>query len=229
MRPGSVLSAWLPVPCVFCGAADRHAGVCDGCHADLPGLAIARCPVCGIATPGAQVCGACLHSPPAFTHTVAAADYAFPLDAAVVRLKYGRDLALVHALGVVLRDALRDAPRPDVVIPMPLSDARLRARGFNQAGELARVVADALQLTLLPAAAARIRDAPPQASLPLSGRAQNVRGVFACTRDLEGLDVAVIDDVMTTGATLDALASELRRAGARKVSCWVLARTPRPG
>ena len=106
MRPGSVLSAWLPVPCVFCGAVDRHAGVCDGCHADLPGLAIARCPVCGIATPGAQVCGACLHSPPAFTHTVAAADYAFPLDAAVVRLKYGRDLALVNALGVVLRDAL---------------------------------------------------------------------------------------------------------------------------
>ena len=228
MRPGSVLSAWLPVPCVFCGAVDRHAGVCDGCHADLPGLAIARCPVCGIATPGAQVCGACLHSPPAFTHTVAAADYAFPLDAAVVRLKYGRDLALVHALGVVLRDALRDAPRPDVVIPMPLSDARLRARGFNQAGELARVVADALQLTLLPAAAARIRDAPPQASLPLSGRAQNVRGVFSCTRDLQGLDVAVIDDVMTTGATLDALARELRRAGVRKVFCWVLARTPRP-
>ena len=228
MRPGSVLSAWLPVPCVFCGAVDRHAGVCDGCHADLPGLAIARCPVCGIATPGAQVCGACLHSPPAFTHTVAAADYAFPLDAAVVRLKYGRDLALVNALGVVLRDALRDAPRPDVVIPMPLSDARLRARGFNQAGELARVVADALQLTLLPAAAARIRDAPPQASLPLSGRAQNVRGVFSCTRDLQGLDVAVIDDVMTTGATLDALARELRRAGVRKVFCWVLARTPRP-
>ena len=229
MRPGSVLSAWLPVPCVFCGAADRHAGVCDGCHADLPGLAIARCPVCGIATPGAQVCGACLHSPPAFTHTVAAADYAFPLDAAVVRLKYGRDLALVHALGVVLRDALRDAPRPDVVVPMPLSEARLRARGFNQAGELARVVADALRLNLLPAAVARTRDAPPQASLPLSERAQNVRGVFACTRDLEGLDVAVIDDVMTTGATLNALASELRRAGVRTVSCWVLARTPRPG
>ena len=229
MRPGSVLSAWLPVPCVFCGAVDRHAGVCDGCHADLPGLAIARCPVCGIATPGAQVCGACLHSPPAFTHTVAAADYAFPLDAAVVRLKYGRDLALVHALGVVLRDALRDAPRPDVVVPMPLSEARLRARGFNQAGELARVVADALRLNLLPAAVARTRDAPPQASLPLSERAQNVRGVFACTRDLEGLDVAVIDDVMTTGATLDALARELRRAGVRKVFCWVLARTPRPG
>jgi ComF family protein len=228
MRLAPLLSAWLPVPCVFCGSAGAHGGICLGCRADLPGVEDARCPVCAIATPAAQVCGQCLKAPPAFAHSVAAASYAFPLDAAIVRLKYGKDLGLVGALGRLLHAAVQAEPRPDIVVPMPLSPARLRTRGFNQAAELARVVAETLQIPLVPDAAARTRDAPPQASLPLAERAKNVRGAFSCTRNVKGVKVALVDDVMTTGASLDELARELRRAGAEAVCCWVLARTARP-
>jgi ComF family protein len=228
MRLAPLLSAWLPIPCVFCGAAGAHGGVCRGCRADLPGLEAARCPVCAIASSGSLVCGQCLKHPPAFARTVAVADYAFPLDAAIVRLKYGRDLGLVGALGQLLYKAVQGEPRPDLVVPMPLAPQRLSTRGFNQAAELARVAAEALRISLTPDAAARTRDAPPQASLPFAERARNVRGAFSCSPDVEGAKVVVVDDVMTTGSSLDELARELRRAGAEAVSCWVVARTPRP-
>jgi ComF family protein len=222
------LSAWLPTPCVFCGGRAEHAAVCDGCRADLPGRHAPRCPVCAIDMPQPAVCGACLQAPPAFVRAVAAASYAFPLDAAIARLKYGKDLSLVSALGGLLYEAVRQEAAPHMVVPMPLSSARLRTRGFNHAAELARVVACGLNLRVQADAAVRTRDAVPQASLPLAERAGNVRGAFACPRRLPDADVVIVDDVMTSGASLSELARELRRAGARSVGCWVLARTPRP-
>lgn len=229
MRVAPLLRAWLPVPCLFCGGTGGHRGVCAGCRADLPGWEAERCPVCAIGTPRTEVCGSCLRSPPAFSRTLAAASYAFPLDAAIVRLKYGKDLGLTAALGGLMCDAVQDSTLPEALLPMPLAVARLRERGFNQAAELARVLATRLRLPLLVAAARRTRDAAPQASLPLAGRAANVRGAFACSAAaVKGLHVAIVDDVMTTGASLEELARELRRGGARDVSCCVLARTPRP-
>jgi ComF family protein len=223
----ALLSDWLPRPCLFCGTTGDRGGICRACRADLPGWQAPRCPVCAIGTPAAAVCGQCLQAPRAFDRTVTVASYAFPLDAAIVRLKYGRDLTLVSALAQLLWEAACSHPRPDLVVPMPLSPARLRERGFNQAAELGRVVAAQAKVRFRADAALRTRDGVPQASLPLAERAGNVRGAFASSLRLQGQRVAIVDDVMTTGASLESLARELRHAGAGQVVCWVLARTER--
>jgi ComF family protein len=117
--------------------------------------------------------------------------------------------------------------RPDLLLPMPLAPARLSDRGFNQAAELARCLCVPLDLPVSLEAAVRTRETAPQASLPLDERARNIRGAFSAQPGVAGLRVAVVDDVLTTGATLNELAKALRRAGAREVTGWVLARTPR--
>ena len=110
---------------------------------------------------------------------------------------------------------------------MPLHPARLRERGFNQAVELARPLARRLGVPLAAALCRRLRDTPAQASLDRAARRRNVRGAFACDGDLSGRHVAVVDDVLTSGATIDALARALKKAGAARVSAWVAARAPR--
>jgi ComF family protein len=224
---GAALHALFPARCIFCGAADAPESVCAGCREDLPGRNQPRCPVCAIELQTAQVCGACLQRHPAFDGVRAAYTYAFPLDAAIQRLKYAPDLTLVAPLGALLAERAPRDYSADLLVPMPLSRARLRSRGFNQAVELGRIVARRLSVPLALDAVRRIRETPPQASLPWEDRARNVRGAFACEADLSGLRVAIIDDVMTTGATLEELAGELKRSGAREVTAWVLARTPR--
>jgi ComF family protein len=223
----SILQALLPAPCVFCGAGRAHHGVCAGCLRDLPGRGRPRCPVCAIDMETTELCGGCLRRRPAFDHVRAACSYAFPVDAAIQRLKYSPDPTLIAPLAALLADVAAAEPRPDLLVPMPASRARLRSRGFNQAAELARMSARRHGLKLGLDAVARAKDGLPQASLPWDERARNVRGAFACATDLSGLRVTIVDDVMTTGATLEELARTLKRAGAREVTAWVLARTPR--
>jgi ComF family protein len=196
----------------------------------LPPLPVA-CPVCAQPSPTASVCGACLSRPPRFSITVAACRYAFPLDRLVQGLKYEHRLALAQPLGDALAAAVLRAPssyrRPDLLVALPLAPSRQHERGFNQAAEIARVVA---RRTGLPLARglSRIGTGPAQATLPWSQRRRNVRGAFACETRFDGRAVAIVDDVMTTGATLDAAASALLRAGAARVDAWVVARTPPP-
>lgn len=172
-----------------------------------------------------QACGRCLTRPPAYAGTIAAGSYAFPLDAMLSQFKYARNLALAVPIARLLVDAVRAAQPPDMVLPVPISRARLRERGFNQAAEIGRVVARALRLQLDVHAVSRRDGDPPQASLSLAERALRIRGAFHCLRDLQHARVALIDDVMTSGATLNELAATLRAAGAREVQCWVVART----
>lgn len=114
-----------------------------------------------------MVCGRCLQEPPSFDRTIAALRYEFPLDALIQELKYHHQLALAPLLGAALGERVRQqAPRPDMLIPMPLHSTRLRERGFNQAQELAKVVASQLELPLLAQGAERIRATPPQVGLP---------------------------------------------------------------
>jgi ComF family protein len=177
---------------------------------------------------GDAACGGCLRKPPRFAVTIAAHAYAFPLDRLIQALKYEHRLELALPLGDALADAVRRAPAlvagVEAVVPLPLSRARQRERGFNQSIEIGRIVA---RRTGLPLARllSRTAHAPPQASLPWRARAGNVRGAFACDQDLAGRHVAVLDDVMTTGATLDAAAAALMAAGAARVDAWVVART----
>jgi ComF family protein len=175
------------------------------------------------------VCGSCLRHPPAFDRTLAALAYAFPLDRMIPRLKYHGQLAIAPALGECLAKVAEQAARPDRLIPMPLHAARIRERGFNHASEIARDIAKRLRLPLDTASCQRIRDTPPQMGLKHDARRRNVRGAFACSGEVHGQHVALIDDVMTTGTSLDELAATLKRAGAREVTCWVVTRTLPPG
>ncbi|MEO8626734.1 MAG: ComF family protein [Betaproteobacteria bacterium] len=193
----------------------------------MPGHDAPRCPVCADLAPLAQTCGHCLSHPPRFSHVVCAVSYGFPVDGAIQRLKYGAQLSLVEPLADLLARRVASEPRPDLLVPMPLGAARLRERGFNQALEIARALSNRLHLTLAPHACRRIRDTAPQAALPFYQRRKNVRGVFACDKNLDGAHVAVVDDVITTGETLNEVARTLVRAGASKVVGWAVARTPR--
>lgn len=172
-----------------------------------------------------QLCGHCLREPPAFDRTVALFTYAFPVDALIQALKYGHRLDLVRALAAPLAQRTASAPRPDVLIAMPLHPHRLRERGFNQAMELAKIIARQLDIPLLPQGAERIRATTPQVDLPWKERAINLRGAFSSNLDLTGKHVALVDDVMTSGASLHELALALRRQGASEISAWVVART----
>ncbi len=190
------------------------------------------CPVCARPSTGSTVCGACLKRPPRFAATLAACAYAFPLDALVRALKYEHRLALAEPLGDALAAAAMRAPpsleRPDALIAIPLAAARQRERGFNQSIEIARVVA---RRTGLPLASGLVRtgNGPAQASLPWAQRRRNVRGAFASRAAFAGRHLALVDDVMTTGATLEAAAAVLLQSGAARVDAWVVARTLPPG
>lgn len=209
--------------CFLChGAAEEI--LCAHCDADLPRLDGALCPRCALASPGRAVCGRCLTQPPQYDATIAALAYEFPADVLVQALKFRGELALARLLGDLLA-ARVSGKGVDCLIPVPLSPGRLRSRGYNQSLEIARHVARATGTRLEPDLCERRRDTPVQMDLPLAARAKNVRGAFHCPRLVADARIAVLDDVMTTGATLDEVAGTLRRAGAAHVENWVIART----
>jgi ComF family protein len=183
--------------------------------------------VCANLTTAGQVCGECLSRPPRFARIAVAVSYRFPVDSAILRLKYAADLAVAEPLAALLAEQLAHQPPPDLLVPMPLARSRLRERGFNQALEIARGLSDRLNLRLAIDVCRRTRNTPPQAGLPWDERRRNDRGAFGCSKDLTGTRIAVVDDVLTTGATLDELAGTLLRAGAAEVVGWVIARAER--
>jgi ComF family protein len=172
-----------------------------------------------------SVCGRCLKQPPPFDHTVAAFSYQFPLDKLIQALKFRERLILVSFLAEAL--TRRITTRPDCIVALPLHPARLRERGFNQSLLLARRISRRLDIPLLADVCERVRNTPPQSSLPWKERDKNMRQAFACKPgiDVRGKHVAVVDDVMTTGASIGELARALKQAGASEVSAWVVART----
>lgn len=216
-------TALLPQDCFLCAAASGDSLLCAACAASLPYLTAERCPTCALPTPGASLCGACLKQVPQFDATQAVFRYEFPLDRLIQALKYAHRLAGADFLGRALA-ALSIPFRPDLILPVPLAPARLAERGFNQALELARPLARRLDVPLEIRRIHRRRDTAPQASLPWKERKQNIRHAFECEIDLTGRTVLVVDDVMTTGATLDELARILKTHGAVRVENFVLAR-----
>ncbi len=182
---------------------------------------------------GARLCGECLRQPPAWSHAIAAADYDFPWDRLVIDFKFHGKVELASALAQRLAGAVKTSaslPAVDIVVPIPLSASRLAERGFNQAWELARRVARILGLPADAAVLLRPLDTAHQADLPRAQRAVNLRGAFMVDPRqrlrVQGLKVALVDDVLTTGATAREAAAALLRAGAAGVQVWTLARTP---
>ena len=212
-------------PCVLCGRMNHEGLWCGACDQALPYLDTAHCPVCALPTPAGEICGQCLKQPPLFTSTVAVFGYSFPLDKLIHAMKYGEQLSLAHAFAKKLALGIDKDSLPDYLIPMPLHPVKLRERGFNQSLLLAAKIARDHDLKLLPDACRRVRDTPPQSALPWKERNKNVRNAFCCDIDLTGKSVALVDDVLTSGASLDALADAVRRRGATEISAWVVART----
>lgn len=214
-----------PPVCLLCGTGAERDGLCTGCRAALPWLPAVRCPTCASPVPQPATCGQCLARPPRVDRLEAALAYAFPVDGLVQALKYRHHLAIAHCLGRLLADTLQETQRPDLVMAVPLGPQRLAERGFNQSLEIARVAARQLELPLAPEGCRRVRDTAPQASLAFGERAKNVRRAFVCDIDLRGKRVALVDDVLTTGASLNECARALKQGGAAQVIGWVAART----
>ena len=223
-----------PGQCAVCRGWDRQP-VCAACVARF-GAVVPRCRRCGLRIAGAvPACGACLADPPPFDACVVGCDYGFPWDRLIADFKFNAHVELAAPLAQRLHDAIRrdGVPLPQWVLPVPLAPQRLAERGYNQAWQLARRLARALgrradaQLLARPLAGAH------QAELSLAQRRQNIKGAFVPNPrrrvSLQGQHVAVVDDVMTSGATLREAAAALKRAGAARVDAWVLARTPAPG
>ncbi len=223
----------LPQRCALCVADAGAALLCTACTAQLPRVT-AACPTCALPAADGGTCGACLAHPPPWSRAIAAFAYAFPADRLLIEFKYGGRLALADWAGTSLAAAVRTSlaarqpdAQPDRVVALPLSPVRQRERGFNQAREIAARVATAVALPLS-APLVRTGGAVPQAALAWKERATNVRGAFAVEGDVRGARIALVDDVLTTGATLAEATRTLRRAGAADVECWVVARTLRP-
>lgn len=222
-------------------AGRRSAALCANCLARFAAPRL-RCPRCALPLAAtAPACGECLASPPPFDRAVAALDYVFPWDGLIQRFKFGAEPELARPLAALLADAVRvtadapiggTSPPPEVVVPVPLAPERLTERGYNQAWELARHVAGMRSLPARADALLRVLDTPHQAGLDRRERERNLRNAFAPSPRaapwLAGRRVALVDDVMTTGATVREAAAALRRGGAVAVDLWVLARTPEP-
>lgn len=214
-------------PCVLCDGMSHDGLWCDACDALMPYLEAAHCPLCAQPTPRGDVCGHCLKKPPRFSSTVAAFSYQYPADRLIQAMKYDEQLALAQFFSEKLLLRIGRTSLPDYIVPMPLHPAKLTQRGFNQAQLIASPLARALNLPLLTHACHRLRDTPSQTSLPWKARSKNMRGAFGCEMDLSGKHIALVDDVLTTGASLNALADAVQKRGASQISAWVVARTIR--
>ncbi len=257
LRSGSgLLLDWLlPVVCAGCerplppghGAPGLRnetrpapRGWCEACAASLPGLEARRCAVCGEASSATDskhpvTCPRCRSRPPSFDRTIVLADYAPPLDHLVQAIKFDGQSALAAPLGrLMARAAVRACPAgthhgADAIVPIPMAAARLSRRGYNQALLLARPIARALGLPIAPTWLRRVREGAPASSLDAGERHGMLARAFVAQRVTPGASVLVVDDVMTTGATLQAAAIALKAAGAAVVVNCVAARTPNPG
>ena len=199
--------------------------MCTGCQSALPHVRHA-CPRCAIAVPRPGLCGPCHARPPHFDEAIAVLQYRFPVDRLVQRFKYAGDLAIGRWLAQRLVTAVRGCERPALLVSPPSTVERLRERGFNPALEVAKAVSRALAVPCAIEGLVRVRPTAPQPGLGREDRERNLSDAIRTPLRLEGLHVALVDDVMTTGATANAVARALKGAGADRVSVWVVARTP---
>lgn len=216
----------------MCGTRASES-LCADCRGELPRMPVMNCPVCAAGSTQGLRCGACLANAPVFDKTVAAFQYRFPLDRLVQSYKFSENLVLTCLFADALAAAIkRDAAAkneslPDRIVALPLANKRLVERGFNQSAVLAEALAGKLALPYSARGLLKIRDTPPQSGLGRAARLKNIRGAFDCSESLTGQHIAIVDDVMTTGATMSEAARVLKKAGARFVTAWVVARADR--
>ncbi|WP_409027233.1 ComF family protein [Janthinobacterium sp. SUN098] len=229
----------LPAQCALCGIGCPQV-LCPPCRAQYLGQGRGqlrqRCRQCAnplADSEVAQLCGRCLRQRPAYDATVTAFDYAAPVDRLLLQLKFGARLALAPLFAELLHVAIQQQQEwqaPHLLCPVPLGPARLAERGFNQALEIARPLARLLDVPLQPRLALRVRETRAQSGVAPQERQANLAHAFTIAPDhaalLPGCHVGIVDDVMSSGHTVNALAAACKRAGAARVSILVVARTP---
>lgn len=230
----TALLSWQKPPCVLCGQAPIAAThfACAACAALLPPPPL-RCPVCAIPQINGEVCGECLTTPPSFQHTYVAFSYEPPFDRMVQALKFAGQLAYAPFFARALCTTFLALPNHewkavDALVPVPLSPRRLRERGYNQAERLANALSQMTGLPVKQDLLQRVQDSAPQANLPRAARQTSLRKAFVASPQAAGLRLALVDDVMTTGTTLEQSAKALSAMGAIEVTNWVMTRTPLP-
>lgn len=231
MRPK--VNRWLkfiqdllhPPRCLLCDSPGQAGlDLCQACFSELPWLEGA-CRQCAFPLSDSDlVCGACLSKPPGFDRTRALWHYRPPVQGLIHTLKFQGRQDLARVLGEIMARCLWPVSLPDCLVPVPLHPARYRTRGFNQALEIARPIARQLKIPLCPKLCHRVRITPPQRILDAKERRKNLRGAFQATETLSGCHIAIVDDVLTTGATAHEVATALKQAGAVQIEVWVLAR-----
>ena len=227
MNNWSWIDHLLPSRCLFCSTNSGDIpNICNDCWGELPRTVLTSCRQCARPLAHSGICGQCLQQRPAFTASIAALRYEGSAATLIQRFKFNADQTAGKLLATTLAQHAAQAEQPDFLVPIPLSRQRIRWRGFDQSWELARWVARGLGLTVNFSSVQRFSDQVPQSSLNTwSARRQNVHGVFHVEPTLiEGAHVALIDDVMTSGATAESLARLLKTAGARRVDVWVACR-----
>lgn len=235
----ALLDTILPPVCHMCRSFIPNAGtlhICPTCRDSLPLVSSPLCSVCGIPFTGTgndHQCGACLLHPPHFDTARAHVLYEGPVRDLIHSFKYDRRTHLRYPLALLTLEGLGDflaEQSPQLIVPVPLHRFRLRQRGFNQAVLLGNTLSRHLSLPLLPDALARTRHTEPQIKLAATERRSNVKGAFAVKKPdrIAGKRILLLDDIMTTGSTLDECAKELKNAGAEAVIAVTIARTARP-
>jgi ComF family protein len=225
-----LISTVYPPRCVLCGSRGfGDLDICEVCYQDLPWIGSA-CLQCSIPlarhSGGHLKCGQCLQKSPAFDRSLSLFSYEKETVRLIQQLKFNEKLAYSRLLGTMLADAVAEHATglPECILPVPLYKKRLRQRGFNQSIEIARPVANALNIPLDTGSVKRVRDTHSQTELDKQQRRKNIRAAFEIVEPFGAQHVAVVDDVVTTTSTVNEMARMLKRAGVRRVDVWSIAR-----
>ncbi len=221
------LQRLLPNYCLLCKEPTQSKlALCTHCIKALPWRTESYCQRCGLALPEPNICGRCLKDPPSFDRVIAAFDYSAPIDQFVFSLKFSHKLIYAYILGTLQLKYILDTkhPLPEALIPVPLHPKRLRERGFNQAGEIAKIVAKKLKLPCLNHNLIRKKATKAQAQLKAKARRANVKNAFEINKPIPYSHIAIVDDVITTGATVRQICLTLKQSGVKTIDVWCAAR-----
>ncbi|MES9969432.1 MAG: ComF family protein [Candidatus Thiodiazotropha sp.] len=225
-----IRSLLYPRSCLLCGAkGDFQHHLCPACHDSLP-FNHHACPCCALPLPSdvssRQLCGRCTKGQPPYTNTITAFTYEPPVNRLIGMFKFQQKLHLAHPLAGLLTERLDEQhERPEVLIPVPLHPLRLRQRGFNQSMEITRILAKHYCLPYDWRLCRRIKETKAQSELSRQERRSNLANAFEVCAEVKDSHLALVDDVITTGATVTELSRVLKKAGARRIDVWAIART----
>ena len=220
--------------CVLCGDyVDRSISLCESCQADLP-LITRACRQCGIPlndteqATNVSLCGQCIQQSSSVDYTISVYHYETPLDYMISQMKFQQKLSYAAILGELLKSRILeltpDSVMPDAILPMPLHKKRIVKRGFNQSIEISRAIVRNKPLPVLLNAVKRSKETMEQAKLSKKDRQKNIRGCFEIFSAPIYSHIVIIDDVVTTGATVNELAKTLKNVGVKRVGVWSIAR-----